>query len=97
VRDALDAEFALSQPAERERMANLVAGAVPKAFRWSGEMEEIARTFAAVGVTGLGFEGAARTYEAVAATELGQLRVEAFRERGLYIDEIVRRLARELG
>lgn len=96
VRRALDAELLLSQAPQRERMAQLVPAAVPKAFRWAGEMEEIARTFAEAGVTGLSLEGAARTYEAVAATPLGQLRVEAFREQRLAFEEVVQRLAREL-
>lgn len=93
VRAALDAEFGLSQPEQRRRMAQLVPGAVPKAFRWAGEMREIARTFEAVDVTGLGFEGAARTYDEVAATALGRRRVEEFRALGLELDAVVRQLA----
>lgn len=93
VREALAAELALSQSEQQRRMAQLVPGAVPKAFRWAGEMREIARTFEAVDVTGLGFEGAARTFDEVAATELGRQRVEAFRALGLDLDAVVRRLA----
>ena len=77
-------------------MGSAIPGAVPKAFRWAGEMEEIAKTFAAAGVTGLSYEGAARTWESVAATELGRLKVEDFRARGLSLDEVIETLAREL-
>jgi 3-hydroxyisobutyrate dehydrogenase-like beta-hydroxyacid dehydrogenase len=96
VADALRTELGLSQGAQLERMGRLVPDAVPKAFRWVGEMDEIARTFEAVGITGRSFEGAARTFGAVAATELGKLRVESFRERDLRIEALVSELARAL-
>ncbi len=96
VTGALEAELAISQAEQRPRIARLVRDAVPKAFRWTGEMEEIAKTFEAEGVTGRSFEGAARTWEAVAATELGQLKVEAFRAKGLELEDVVRELARTL-
>ena len=42
-----------------ERMHRAVPEMVPKAHRWVGEMEEIAKTFGACGLTPLTFEGAA--------------------------------------
>jgi 3-hydroxyisobutyrate dehydrogenase-like beta-hydroxyacid dehydrogenase len=48
VEDALLAEWDRSQPGLRER-AELSVFAVPKAWRFTGEMEEIAATFAAAG------------------------------------------------
>lgn len=96
VRGALEAELALSQPQLRARMDAAIPGAVPKAFRWAGEMEEIARTFEAAGVTGRSYEGAARTWEAVAATPHGQMRVEAFRQQKFALDELIEVLARDM-
>jgi hypothetical protein len=43
----------------------------PKAYRWVGEMEEIARTFADVGLPPQMLEGAAALYRLVEQTELG--------------------------
>lgn len=43
----------------------------PKAYRWVGEMEEIARTFADVGLPPEMLQGAAALYRLVAQTELG--------------------------
>jgi 3-hydroxyisobutyrate dehydrogenase-like beta-hydroxyacid dehydrogenase len=72
VSEALDAELALSQAALVERMQRSVPAMVPKAHRWVGEMEEIARAFDDVGLTPLTFEGAAELYAFVAATPLGR-------------------------
>jgi 3-hydroxyisobutyrate dehydrogenase-like beta-hydroxyacid dehydrogenase len=44
----------------------------PKAYRWVGEMEEIARTFADVGLPPEMLEGAAALYRLVGQTELGR-------------------------
>ncbi|MFW5679381.1 MAG: DUF1932 domain-containing protein [Pseudomonadota bacterium] len=96
VAEALREELATSQAEPLQRMRRLVPDAVPKAFRWTGEMDEIAATFDAVGVTGQSFAGAARTFAAVAATPLGGLRVEAFRERNLDLERLVEELAATL-
>ena len=39
---------------------------IPKAYRWVGEMEEIAKTFEEVGLPGATFMGAAEVYRRVA-------------------------------
>jgi hypothetical protein len=49
VEEALLAEWDRTQPQLRERSAG-AAGAVPKAWRFAGEMEEIAATFTAAGL-----------------------------------------------
>jgi len=55
-----------------------------KAHRWVAEMEEIARTFAEVGLTPLMFEGAAEMYRLTAASAMGGERPETVdRARGL--------------
>ena len=44
----------------------------PKAYRWVGEMEEIAKTFEDVGLTPLMFQGAAEMYRFIAGTPIGK-------------------------
>jgi 3-hydroxyisobutyrate dehydrogenase-like beta-hydroxyacid dehydrogenase len=50
VEDALLAEWAISQPELAKRSASAVASAQSKGWRWVGEMEEIAATFANAGL-----------------------------------------------
>ncbi|MFZ1755128.1 MAG: DUF1932 domain-containing protein [Caldilineaceae bacterium] len=69
VSDALTAEFRKSQADALKRMDGL-PGMPPKSRRWVGEMEEIAATFAAVGLTPKIFEGAADIYRFVGGTAL---------------------------
>ena len=94
VRGALDAEFAESQPALRERMQRAVPEMVPKAHRWIGEMEEIARTFQGCGLTPRTFAGAAEIYALVAKTALGQVSPEDWRRQARRFDDVIRELAR---
>jgi 3-hydroxyisobutyrate dehydrogenase-like beta-hydroxyacid dehydrogenase len=49
VREALTAEWALSQPGLADRLQNGLAAATAKGWRWEAEMREIALTFAGVG------------------------------------------------
>jgi 3-hydroxyisobutyrate dehydrogenase-like beta-hydroxyacid dehydrogenase len=90
---ALHAEFAQSQPALRERMQRAVPEMVPKAHRWVGEMEEIARTSEACGLTPRTFEGAAELYAMVAATSLGHSSPEDWRRQARGLDDVVSELA----
>ncbi|MCP5027484.1 MAG: NAD(P)-dependent oxidoreductase [Actinomycetia bacterium] len=50
VEDALTAEWARSQPELEIRLRRSAAGSAPKAWRWKGEMEEIAATMAEKGL-----------------------------------------------
>ena len=93
VSEPLRAEFEESQPEMLARMERGVPAMVPKAHRWVGEMEEIARTFAAVGLTPLTFEGAAELYALVAGTPLGQTSTEDWRRRVETFAEVVSGLA----
>ena len=68
VEDALWEEFAASQSAMVPRMRKQLPGMVPKAYRWVGEMEEIAKTFEDCGLSPKMFLGAAETYDFVTAT-----------------------------
>ena len=58
VEDVLLAEWALSQPDLASRSAGAAQSAAAKGWRWTGEMEEIAASMAAVGLPG-GFHQAA--------------------------------------
>lgn len=88
VAEALRAELADSQP-------QFLAGArslprmLPKAYRWIAEMEEIAATFAAVGLTPRMLQGAADVYRFVEAS-----RTDAQASDSL--DEVVDALRRAL-
>lgn len=67
----------------------------PKAYRWVGEMEEIAKTFEDVGLTPLMFQGAADLYRFVAGTPIGKETPEN-RDTSRGLDGIVAALADEL-
>jgi 3-hydroxyisobutyrate dehydrogenase-like beta-hydroxyacid dehydrogenase len=67
----------------------------PKAYRWVGEMEEIAATFAEVGLTPRILAGAADMYRFVADTPIGKETPET-RDRSRGLDGIVAALAGEL-
>lgn len=64
----------------------------PKAYRWVGEMEEIARTFADLGLPSQMLEGAAALYRLVEQTELGVETPEE-RHRGQGLAEVTGILA----
>ncbi len=78
--DELQTEIEQSQPDARRAMQNLV-GIPAKAFRWVGEMEEIAATFASVGVTDRLHLGAADVFRMIAASPVGHERPETVDHR----------------
>lgn len=82
-----------SVPELLEWLRRLVPSMPPKAYRWVGEMEEIARTFSELGLTPGIFEGAADLYAFVAQTPLG-LESPEFRDRSRDLDAVVAVLAR---
>jgi len=69
---ALDQEFQLSQAQLYEQLKRQLPSMPPKAHRWVGEMEEIAQTFAQVGLTPNILTGAADMYRLVSQTELAK-------------------------
>lgn len=71
----LQAELATSQPGALKDMES-ITGVSAKAFRWVGEMEEIAATFAGVGVSARLHLGAADVFRMIAASPLGDERPE---------------------
>lgn len=70
VADALREEFQSSQGALYERFQRGIPNMPAKSRRWVGEMEEIAATFASVGLTPNMLQGAADMYRFVGGTEL---------------------------
>jgi 3-hydroxyisobutyrate dehydrogenase-like beta-hydroxyacid dehydrogenase len=67
----------------------------PKAYRWVGEMEQIARTFDDLGLPAEMLEGAAALYRLVGQTELGAETPEE-RHRGQTLEEVTGILAASL-
>src|SRR5262249_412193 len=63
VADALLREWKLSQPDLVARSEAAARGSAPKAWRWIGEMEEIAATFAAAGLPDGFHRAAAEVYQ----------------------------------
>lgn len=89
--DALRTELEESQPHARRDMERLTA--VPaKAFRWVGEMEQIAATFASVGVTPGLHLGAADVFRMIAGSPLGHERPET-RDESRTLAEMIAILA----
>lgn len=66
VADALHAEWERSQPGLVERSERTAAGTGPKAWRWVGEMEEIASTMADAGLPDEFHRGAGEVYTRMA-------------------------------
>jgi 3-hydroxyisobutyrate dehydrogenase-like beta-hydroxyacid dehydrogenase len=93
VSGALRQEFAESQPAALARMNESLPPMIPKAHRWVGEMEEIARTFEDCGLTPKTYLGAAEIYDFVAHTPLGRISPERWRDSRRAFEEVVAELA----
>lgn len=91
----LAAEMAASQRMLSDRFERSLPDMAPKAYRWVGEMEEIARTVADVGLDPKLFLGAADIYRLVTATALGQEMPED-RSIGLTADEVAEIVASAL-
>ncbi len=81
--EPLRRELAESQPMLLDWFGTMLPNMPPKAHRWVGEMEEIAATLAAVGLTPRMLEGAAEMYRWVATTAPGQETPEQRQPRNL--------------
>ncbi|MEZ4712572.1 MAG: DUF1932 domain-containing protein [Caldilineaceae bacterium] len=66
VDEALREEWDISQKGLADRAAGAASGSAPKAWRFEGEMREIAATFEAAGLPGGFHHGAAELYHALA-------------------------------
>ena len=90
INELQDSEGELFQGFERQ-----IPRMPPKAYRWVGEMEEIARTFADLGLPPQMLEGAAALYRLVEQTELGTETPEE-RHLGQTLEEVTGILAAAL-
>lgn len=70
--DTLVQEFRISQAVQYAAMERSLPIMPARARRWVGEMEEIARTFADLGLTSKIYEGAADVYRFVGQTSLAE-------------------------
>lgn len=93
LQEALQAE--LQDLAVFHSIKRSVPAMPPKAYRWVGEMQEIARTFADLGLPAQMPEGAAALYHFVESTELG-LETPEQRQRGQTLEEVTEILAKAL-
>jgi 3-hydroxyisobutyrate dehydrogenase-like beta-hydroxyacid dehydrogenase len=92
---ALRAEHEQGQQAIFSWYKRSIPGMPPKAYRWVGEMEEIAATFEHLGMTPRLLLGAADMYRFVGETPLGQETPES-RTRGQTLDDAISELANAL-
>ena len=92
VSSELAAEFAGSQPAALNAMTRGLPSLPPKAFRWIGEMEEIAATFDDAGVTPHFHQGAAEMYRLVSETPFASETPESI-DADRTLDETIAALA----
>jgi 3-hydroxyisobutyrate dehydrogenase-like beta-hydroxyacid dehydrogenase len=83
VEEALLGEWAISQPGIAERSAATASGVAPKAWRFIGEMEQIATAFRDAGLPAGFAEGANEIYDRLA---------ECKDDRDVDLDEVLQRL-----
>jgi 3-hydroxyisobutyrate dehydrogenase-like beta-hydroxyacid dehydrogenase len=79
-----------------ERLNKSIPHMAPKAGRWVGEMEEIAKTYESIGLSPKLFEGAAETYRFVSEqTPLGKEIIEE-RKQGQTLDSALELMVQSL-
>lgn len=93
--DVLTSELQDSQNVLFQWFERQIPRMPPKAYRWVGEMEQIARTFADLGLPAEMLEGAAALYRLVGRTELGT-EIPEERHRGQTLEEVTGILAASL-
>lgn len=93
--EALAEEQRNSVPDLRAHLERAVPTFPPKAYRWVGEMEEIALCFSDLGLTPRIFQGAADLFAFVADTPPGRESPET-RDQGRGLDGVVAALAEQL-
>lgn len=91
--EPLRAEMRSSLPTLLAWLERGVPSMPPKSGRWVAEMEEIAATFAAAGLTPSILQGAADMYRFVATTPLAEEKPET-RDKNRTLDQVVEVLAR---
>jgi 3-hydroxyisobutyrate dehydrogenase-like beta-hydroxyacid dehydrogenase len=96
VEEALMAELGSSQKDLLRHLERGLPDMCPKAYRWVGEMEEIAKTHVDGGLPGEMFIGAANIYSMVEASPLGAEVIED-RKLGTTAEEVARILGDHIG
>ena len=94
--EELRAELMYSQPEAYKSMEGQLPGLPAKAFRWIGEMEEIAATFDHVGVTPYFHQGAADVFRLLSETPFAQETPETV-DRSRTLAQTMSVVARSLG
>src|SRR4029450_6714075 len=84
-----------SQGAPTRTMERQIPTMPPRAYRWIGEMEEIAQTFADAGLTPKFHQAAADMYRFVASTPLAEETPET-RDRDRSLTQVIDMLAASL-
>jgi len=93
--EAYEKELRDSQPQLLAVLSGGIPSMCPKAYRWHGEMEEIASTYKALGLTGKVYEGIADVYRFVESTPLGK-EVPEERKIGKTLDDAVNIMVKHL-
>jgi 3-hydroxyisobutyrate dehydrogenase-like beta-hydroxyacid dehydrogenase len=93
--ETLRAEQEASTPDVLAWLQRSVPTMPPKAYRWVGEMEEIAATFGHLGLTPQIFQGIADLYRFVAETPIGKESPES-RDRSRGLDGVIAALAEDV-
>ncbi len=81
--------------ADRLKSMQSIKGLSAKAFRWIGEMEEIAATYEEAGVTPHFHQGAAEVFKLIADSDIGHERPETI-DTGRSLEETIQILSRGL-
>jgi 3-hydroxyisobutyrate dehydrogenase-like beta-hydroxyacid dehydrogenase len=93
--DSLVSLFEETQSVQLQRMKRAVPSMPNRSSRWVSEMEEIAKTYDAIGITPLLYEGAAEFYRFVGGTLLAEETAETF-DRNRSLKQVVKQLCKEL-
>lgn len=88
-------EFQMSQAEPYSRMERGIPSMPPKARRWVGEMEEIAKTFQDLSLTPRIYQGAAEVYRFIGETPLADETPET-RDQSRSLEKMVEMLAQKL-
>jgi hypothetical protein len=93
--DALEALHEETQGVQLQRMRRAVPNMPNRSRRWVSEMEEIAKTYEALGITGKMYEGAAEFYTFVGGTPLAEERAETM-DRSRTLRQVIEQLCEGL-
>jgi 3-hydroxyisobutyrate dehydrogenase-like beta-hydroxyacid dehydrogenase len=91
--DALISEWELSQADRYESFKRGLQSVPSKAYRWVGEMEEIAKTFGDVGLTPKILEGAAEMYRFVESNPVAEETPETI-DRNRTLEQLIDKLSK---